>query len=93
MVMSTRLRVGLSAFAALLATAVLPALAADPPPQPEPCKELTGAERTKCEQQASEADPSRRKSPHPAADEKEPPPPDTQSESDEHSDTADPPQG
>ena len=76
----------------LIAAAILAvATAADPPPQPRPCRELTGEERTRCEQQASESDPSRA-TPPPKADEKEPPPPDTKSESDQQSDTADPPQ-
>ena len=88
---SQRHRFCLSALAALAGTAVLAAFAADPPPQPRPCRELTGAERTKCEQQARESDPARRENPPPAADEHEPPPPDTKSEGDEHSDTADPP--
>jgi hypothetical protein len=91
--MSTRNRFVLSATAALVGAAVLTAVAADPPPEPRPCRELTGDERTKCEQQAREQDPSRKQTPPPAADEKEPPPPDTESESDEHSDTADPPRG
>jgi hypothetical protein len=81
-----------SAIAALAGAAILSAVAADPPPQPRPCRELTGAERTKCEQQAREPDPSRRETPPAAKDENEPPPPDTKSESDEQSDTADPPQ-
>lgn len=77
---------------ALIGAAFLSAAAADQPPQQRPCRELTGEERTQCEQQARESDPSRRATPPPKADEKEPPPPDTESESDEHSDTADPPQ-
>ena len=77
---------------ALAALAVLSAAAAEPPPQPRPCRELTGEERTKCEQQARESDPARRQTPPPAADENDPPPPDTKSESDKQSDTADPPQ-
>jgi hypothetical protein len=77
--------------AALIGVATLSALAADPPPQLRPCRELTGVERTKCEQQAREQDPSREQAP-PATDESDPPPPDTKSESDEQSDTADPPQ-
>ncbi|HKS58476.1 MAG TPA: hypothetical protein VJS12_24495 [Steroidobacteraceae bacterium] len=78
-----------SVFAALLGAASLVA-AAEPPPQPRPCRELTGEERTKCEQRAREPDPARRQTP-PAADEDDAPPPDTKSESDEQSDTADPP--
>ena len=78
-----------SLLGALLGTAFLSAVAADPPPQPRPCRELTGEERTKCEQQAREQE-SRK--PPPAAADDEPPPPDTKSESDEQSDTADPPQ-
>ena len=79
-----------SVFAALLGAASLVA-AAEPPPQPRPCRELTGEERTKCEQRAREPDPARRQTPPPAADEDDAPPPDTKSESDEQSDTADPP--
>jgi len=75
----------------LIGAAVLTDAAAEPPPQPRPCRELTGEERTRCEQQANESDPSRRATAPPKADEKEPPPPDTQSESDQQSDTADPP--
>jgi hypothetical protein len=81
-----------SALAVLLGAAILSAAAADPPPQPHPCRELTGAERTKCEQQVREANPPRPAPPPPAADEHEPPPPDITSEGDERSDTADPPQ-
>jgi hypothetical protein len=81
-----------SALIAMIGAAVLSTAAADPPPQPRPCRELTGEERNRCEQQARESDPSRRETPPPKADEKEPPPPDTKSDSDEHSDTADPPQ-
>lgn len=82
----------MSALAALVGAASLSAAAADAPPQPDPCRELTGVERTKCEQQAREANPPRREAPPPAPDEDDPPPPDTKSESDEQSDTADPPQ-
>jgi len=85
-------RICVGTIAALVGTAILSAVAAEPPPQPRPCRELTGVERTKCEQQAREQDPPRRETPPPAADENEPPPPDTKSESDEQSDTADPPQ-
>ena len=85
-------RIRASTLAALVGAAVLSAGAAEPPPQPRPCRELTGAERTKCEQQAREQNPPRHDPPPPAADENEPPPPDTKSESDEQSDTADPPQ-
>jgi hypothetical protein len=87
-----RHRFQLSALAAMAGAAILSAAAADPPAPQRPCRELTGAERAKCEQQAREADASRPKAPAPAADEKEPPPPDTKSGSDEQSDTADPPQ-
>jgi hypothetical protein len=80
------------ALVAWTGTAILPAVAADQPPQQRPCRELTGEERTKCEQQARESDPTRRQAPPRKADENEPPPPDTTSESDEQSDTADPPQ-
>lgn len=86
-----RPKLGVSALAALAGAAMLSAVAAEPP-QPRSCRELSGEERTKCEQQAREEDASRRKTPPPAADEKEPPPPDTTSESNERSDTADPPQ-
>jgi hypothetical protein len=82
----------IAALVALIGSAMLPAAAADQPPQQRPCRELTGEERTKCEQHARESDPSRRQTPPPAADEKEQPPPDTSSEGDEQSDTADPPQ-
>lgn len=75
------LRLQVRALAALAGAVVLTAVAADPPPQPRPCRELTGEERTKCEQQARESDASRQETPQP----------DTRSESDEHSDTADPP--
>lgn len=87
-----------SVLVAMIGSTILPAGAADPPPQQRPCRELTGEERTRCEQQARKAEPSPpRKSDEPErypprADEKEPPPPDTHSESDEQSDTADPPQ-
>ena len=81
-----------SALVALFGAAILSATAADQPPQQRPCRELTGEERKRCEQQARESDPSRRETAPPKAEEKEPPPPDTRSESDEQSDTADPPQ-
>jgi hypothetical protein len=80
-----------SVLAALIG-AVSIAAAADPPPQPRPCRELTGEERTKCEQQAREPDAAGPRAQPPAADEDDAPPPDTKSESDEQSDTADPPQ-
>jgi hypothetical protein len=90
--MTARYRFRVSALAVLVGAASLSAVAADAPPQPGPCRELTGVERTKCEQQAREANPPRRETPPPAPDKNEPPPPDTKSESDERSDTADPPQ-
>lgn len=77
---------------ALIGAALSAAAADQPPQQQHPCRELTGEERTRCEQQVRESDPSRDETPPPKADEKEPPPPDTRSESDQQSDTADPPQ-
>jgi hypothetical protein len=54
-----------------------------PPPAEDPCQKLTGAERTECE---------RPKAPPAEAKQDEPPPPDTKSEGNDQSDTADPPQ-
>ena len=54
------------------------------PPAEDPCQKLTGAERTQCE---------RPKTPPAEAKQDEPPPPDTKSEGNDQSDTADPPQG
>lgn len=54
-----------------------------PPPAEDPCQKLTGAERTECE---------RPKAPPGEAKQDEPPPPDTKSEGNDQSDTADPPQ-
>jgi hypothetical protein len=54
------------------------------PPAEDPCQKLTGAERTECE---------RPKTPPAEAKQDEPPPPDTKSEGNDQSDTADPPQG
>jgi hypothetical protein len=99
------------------------------PPRADDCKELTGAERTRCEQRVADEDKARRRddrgptdqahaspgknrqaSPgkkESSKDEAQPPsapqndaprsepdeaPPDTKSASDDHSDTADPPQ-
>ena len=55
-----------------------------PPPAEDPCQKLTGAQRTACE---------RPKEPPPAAADQDEPPPDTKSEGNDQSDTADPPQG
>ncbi|HKU15583.1 MAG TPA: hypothetical protein VJQ52_14395 [Steroidobacteraceae bacterium] len=82
-----------------LAAGVLVAAAAagqTPPPKADDCKELTGAERTRCEQRVKEdeAPPGKESAAPPApVDRSEEPPPDTKSDSDDHSDTADPPQG
>ena len=54
-----------------------------PPPAEDPCQKLTGAERTECQ---------RPKTPPAEAKQDEPPPPDTKSEGNDQSDTADPPQ-
>jgi len=72
-------------FGGLAGALSLATVAAEEEPQPpdEPCQKLTGVERTQCErrsqEQAEEA-------------EKDPPPPDTKSEGNEQSDTADPPE-
>jgi hypothetical protein len=56
--------------------------AEEPKPPDEPCQKLTGPERTQCERRQKPADEA----------EREEPPPDTKSEGNDHSDTADPPQ-
>ena len=79
-------RPGLIAFVGtLLGVIGLAACAADqkPPPTEDPCQKFTGAERTECE---------RPKEPPAEAKQDEPPPPDTKSEGNDQSDTADPPQ-
>jgi hypothetical protein len=61
----------------------LPANAADEPKPPdEPCQKLTGAERTECERRQTRSEEA----------EKDEPPPDTKSEGNDQSDTADPPE-
>ena len=74
------------ALGALVAVIGLAACAADqkPPAAEDPCQKLTGAERTECE---------RPKTPPPAEAKQDEPPPDTKSEGNDQSDTADPPQG
>ena len=72
-----------SGLGALVGIAALAACAADEEPPPyDPCQKLTGAQRTQCE---------RPKQP-PAEAKQDEPPPDTKSEANEESDTADPPQ-
>jgi hypothetical protein len=72
-----------SALGALICIIGLAACAAEEkPPAEEPCQKLTGAERTECE---------RPKAP-PAEAQQDEPPPDTKSEGNDQSDTADPPQ-
>ena len=70
----------------LIAVALLlagPAGAAEEPKPPdEPCQKLTGVERTQCERRQKQSDEARRQEP----------PPDTKSEGNDRSDTADPPQ-
>lgn len=68
--------------AALCGLALAVGAAEEPPPQDEPCQKLTGPERTECERRQQQSDEAG----------KEAPPPDTRSEGDEQSDTADPPQ-
>jgi hypothetical protein len=56
--------------------------AEEPKPPDEPCQKLTGVERTKCERRQEQADEAG----------KDEPPPDTKSEGNDQSDTADPPE-
>ena len=73
-----------SVLGAVIGSVALAACAAvEKEPPADPCQKLTGAERTECE---------RPQAPPPDAKQAEPPP-DTKSEANERSDTADPPQG
>jgi hypothetical protein len=83
----------LASFMAALVLAGLAASAADqPPPVESPCQKLTGADRTECERRVREQDVEheRAAAPQPEPDRNEPPP-DTKSEGNDDSDTADPP--
>jgi hypothetical protein len=80
----------MSMIAALVGGIALAATGAEPPAD-HPCQKLTGVERTQCEQRNRERE--KDKAPTAAAEPAEPPPPDTKSEGNEQSDTADPPQG
>ncbi len=64
------------------ALALTAGAAEEPKPPDEPCQKLTGVERTKCERRQEQADEA----------EKAEPPPDTKSEGNDQSDTADPPE-
>jgi hypothetical protein len=65
--------------------------AADPNPAASPCQKLTGADRTECERQVREQEQERAPARRPEPEQNEPPP-DTKSEGNDDSDTADPPQ-
>jgi hypothetical protein len=70
----------------------LAASAAEPKPAESVCQKLTGADRTECERRVREQDVEheRAAAPQPEPDRNEPPP-DTKSEGNDDSDTADPP--
>ena len=86
--MARFLRLAVSTVGALIGLGVLAlaAGAADQPPKESPCQKLTGVERTECERHVAE------QAREPEQDPPEAPPPDTKSEGNEQSDTADPPQ-
>ena len=76
-----------SGLGALVGIAALAACAADEKPPPDdPCQNLTGAERTQCER------PKQPPAPPQQEVKQDEPPPDTKSEGNDQSDTADPPQ-
>ena len=66
--------------------------AADPSPADSPCQKLTGADRTECERLVREKEQQRPEASRPEPERSEPPP-DTTSEGNDESDTADPPRG
>jgi hypothetical protein len=80
----------LSTIGALAGFLALTAAAADPKPAEAPCQKLTGADRTECERLV-EKERQRPEASRPEPEQNEPPPPDTKSEGNDTSDTADPP--
>ena len=80
----------LSTIGAFAACVALTAAAAEPKPAESPCQKLTGADRTECERLV-EKERQRAAASRPEPGQKEPPPPDTKSEGNDESDTADPP--
>jgi len=89
-VQRTHLR--LSMIGALAAWVALAAVAADQKPADSPCQKLTGADRTECERLVREKEQQRPEASRPEPEQSEPPP-DTTSEGNDESDTADPPRG
>jgi hypothetical protein len=90
-VQRTHLRLGMiGALAGLVAS--LAAAAAEPKPAESPCQKLTGADRTECERLVREKEQQRPEASRPEPEQSEPPP-DTTSEGNDESDTADPPRG
>jgi len=91
-VQRTHLRLSvIGALAGLVAS--LGAAAAEPKPAESPCQKLTGADRTECERLVREKEQQRPEASRPEPEQSEPPPPDTTSEGNDKSDTADPPRG
>jgi hypothetical protein len=78
----------LSTIGALVGWVALAAVAADQKPADSPCQKLTGADRTECERLVRERQRPEASRPEP---EQSDPPPDTKSEGNDQSDTADPP--
>ena len=76
---------------ALAGWIALAAVAADQKPADSPCQKLTGADRTECERLVREKERQRPEASRPEPEQNEPPPPDTKSEGNDESDTADPP--
>jgi hypothetical protein len=77
---------------ALAGLVALAAAAAEPKPAESPCQKLTGADRTECERLIREKEQQRPEASRPEPEQSEPPP-DTKSEGNDESDTADPPRG
>ena len=82
----------LSMIGALAGVFALAAAAAEPQPAPSPCQKLTGDDRTECERLVREKERQRPEASRPEPEQNEPPP-DTKSEGNDQSDTADPPRG
>lgn len=86
-----RTNLRLSMIGAFIGLIALAAAAADPQPAQSPCQKLTGADRTECERLVRAKERQRPEASRPEPEQNEPPPPDTKSEGNDQSDTADPP--
>jgi hypothetical protein len=82
----------IGALASLMAALAANAADQPPPPVESSCQKLTGADRSECERRIreQELEHERAAAPPPEPDRNEPPP-DTKSEGNDDSDTADPP--